>query len=191
MNLEEFVKDATRTESKIPFVVTNRDVLSNIISMFILSGQMLDQYKKNIFYKREINNDVLIDNFKALAEAMTNLSYQFKSNEHQDNNDVLVINPRIFHAVLGASTEATELMEQLQHMIETGEGPDAVNLLEEFFDINWYNAILHDELNTAMEHTLLCGIDKLRKRFPDKFTSEQAIHRDVDAEREILNRMVD
>lgn len=191
MNLEEFVKDATRTESKIPFVVTNQAVLSNIISMFILSGQMLDQYKKNIFYKREINNDVLIDNFKALAEVMTNLSYQLKSNEHQDNNDVLVINPRIFHAVLGAGTEATELMEQLQHMIETGEGPDTVNLLEEFFDINWYNAILHDELNTAMEHTLSCGIDKLKKRFPDKFTSEQAIHRDVDAEREILNRMVD
>lgn len=191
MNLEQFINDATRTESKISSVVTNHAMLTNIATIFILSGQMLDQYKKNVFYNRQINDDKLVENFKLIHDAMTNLSYEFKSGGYSENDDELSVNPRIFHAVVGAATEATELMEQLSRLINNDQSIDKVNLLEEFFDINWYNAILHDELGVSIEHTLNCGIDKLRKRFPEKFTSDCAINRNLDAEREILNKMVD
>ena len=63
---------------------------------------------------------------------------------------------------------------------------DIVNLLEENGDINWYQAIMMDALGGDWEQILETNIKKLRKRFPDKFTNEDANNRDLDAEREIL-----
>lgn len=191
MDLEQFVKDAVRTESVVTEVVTNKEMVMNIAKIFILSGQMLDLYKKNIFYKRPIKYDVLIDNFRAISDSMTNLSYEFKASSHLDNNDVVNVNPRLFHSVIGVATEAVEMVEQLHTSIENDSALDVVNLLEEGFDINWYFATMHDELNASMENTLNRGIEKLQKRYPEKFTNERANNRDLEQERTILNKMVD
>lgn len=190
MNTKEFIKNATRTESIKSEIKTNEEMILNIAKIFLLSGQMLDQYKKNIFYNRDIKQDVLVDNFRSIADAMTNLSYQFKTNSQMENNDILPVNPRLFHGIVGISTEATELMEQMVSSIEESRLMDSVNVLEETFDVAWYSAIIHDTLQADMEHTFACGIDKLRKRFPEKFSDDNANNRDVDSERAILDNMV-
>lgn len=191
MDLQDFVKNATRTESIKTEVLTNKEMFLNVAKIFLLSGQMLDQYKKNVFYDREIKQDVLVDNFRAIAESMTSLSQQLKSNSQAEKTDVLQVNPRIFHGIVGVATEATELMEQLVRAVDQQLLIDPVDVLEEMFDVSWYSAIVHDALNTDMEHTFNCGIDKLRIRFPDKFNNDAANNRNIEAERQILNKMVE
>lgn len=191
MDLEKFVSDCVRTESKKETIVTNENMLMNIAKIFILSGQMLDQYKKNIFYNRDLKQDVLVDNFREITDAMTNLSYEFRTNSQIDNNDTLSINPRLFHGIVGIATESTELMEQLYNAINNKCMMDNVNILEETFDASWYIGLIHNAMNAKMQHTLECGIEKLRHRFPDKFSDENANSRDLTSEREILNKMVE
>ncbi len=178
MNLDQYVQDATRTESQIEKVsLEDAEVFYAALRIFIQSGTILDMYKKNVFYGKEINWEHILHKL----EKIEHLSNFFTSGKE----DQLNIDPRVFHALIGTATEETELMEALQKSIE-GEEIDYVNVMEEFGDINWYEAIGCDATGVSFEDILTTNIKKLRKRFPDKFTSENAIERDLDVERNTL-----
>ena len=68
---------------------------------------------------------------------------------------------------------------------------DVVNILEENGDINWYQAIMMDACGGDWGDILENNIEKLKERFPEKFTNEDALNRDLDAERAILEKMTD
>lgn len=178
MNLSEYIKDATRTESRIEKVVLeDSKVLIRALKIFIASGNILDMYKKNVFYTKPIDWHQVVTNLEEIEQLTDFLT----SGESQE----IDIDPRVFHALIGIATEATELMEAMLASINGAE-LDRVNLLEESFDCDWYQFILHDALDADMKQTWDTGIEKLRKRFPEKFTSEDAIKRDLDEERNIL-----
>ena len=103
-----------------------------------------------------------------------------------ENEDEMSINPRIFHAIVGISTESTELLEALDF---SGKELDNVNICEEFGDLDWYKAIGCDEFNISWDTILNTVIAKLKARYPENFTSKDAINRDLDKEREILDTM--
>lgn len=96
------------------------------------------------------------------------------------------VNPRIQHAAMGCVTESAELMDALKKSMFYGKELDIVNIKEEAGDILWYLAILFDELGTDFETEMERVINKLRSRFPEKFTEEAAENRDLETEREIL-----
>lgn len=102
---------------------------------------------------------------------------------------------RIMHHVMGLVTEAGEIMDALKKAAIYGKELDVVNILEELGDIQWYYARTIATLNedfgmyTSMEQIMEVNIDKLRKRYGDKFTENKASVRDLDAEREILERL--
>ena len=101
-------------------------------------------------------------------------------------NDEIEVNSRVFHALLGIITEAGELSDALLNAV-TGGGIDAVNLQEEATgDMGWYRAILNDELGLDEYQGLTNVINKLRTRYPDKFTNELAANRNLEAERKHL-----
>ena len=52
----------------------------------------------------------------------------------------------------------------------------------------WYLAILVDELGTSFEELGYINIKKLSSRYPEKFTSENALNIDLDKERDILEQ---
>ena len=92
----------------------------------------------------------------------------------------------MFHAIIGILTEAGELAEALLNAY-TGVKPiDAVNVVEEFGDLFWYAAIGCNEAGKTFEQIQDTNIAKLKVRFPDKFTEENAINRDLEKERKIL-----
>jgi NTP pyrophosphatase (non-canonical NTP hydrolase) len=95
-------------------------------------------------------------------------------------------NTRLMHAVLGLVTESAELADALKKHIYYGKPLDGVNLKEEIGDLMWYLAILADTLGITFEDAQQLNINKLAKRYHDKFTTEQAINRDIVAERKIL-----
>ena len=96
------------------------------------------------------------------------------------------LDKNLLHAAMGISTEAGELMDQFKRHIFYGKELDVVNIKEEMGDLMWYMAILMRELDLNFEEILQLNIDKLRARFPQKFTEEDALNRNLDKERSIL-----
>lgn len=96
------------------------------------------------------------------------------------------ITPRIQHAVDGLVTEAGEIVDALKRHRFYGKELDKVNLVEEAGDICWYLSLLFDELGVTWEQAWDWNINKLQKRFPEKFTEDAALNRDLQGEREVL-----
>lgn len=183
MDLKQYVQDAIRTESRIEQVDANYILLLDTLSIIIAAGTILDKLKKNIFYKKPFNQKELAD---LNAEIQTASRYvQMAIFEGSGHNEQIKVDPRVFHALVGAITESAELAEALKKGL-TSQNVDFVNVLEEFGDINWYQAIAVDALGGDFQQILERNIAKLKARFPDKFTNENAINRDLDTERSIL-----
>lgn len=183
--LELYTKEAIRTESKVDKITVNADFLKSIMAMYIGAGNMLDQVKKHAFYSKEYDEDQLKKDFMGVVSGLD----AFKENFDDMNvEEDLGVDPRIFHALVGIATESTEMLEALDL---SGQTMDNVNLLEESFDVDWYQFILLDALNGNLRDVWDTGIEKLRVRYPDKFTSKLAINRDLDAERQVLDKLDD
>ena len=183
MDLNQYVKDAVRTESRIEKVtLPDSELFAAALQIFILSGQILDMFKKTIFYGKPFDGEA-VEHKLGKIEMDSGAGF----GDHKSDLDV---DPRMFHALIGTATEAAELMEALLAYTE-GEWLDIFNVLEEFGDINWYEAIAIDASNGELEafgfeDVLRTNIEKLRKRFPEKFTSEKAINRNLEDERETV-----
>jgi len=131
----------------------------------------LDQVKKSLFYGRDNNLN------PEGAKTVEGL------NDRVGGGGVNGAN--ILHAIIGIATEAGELLEALRDDYN-GNGHDAVNLREEVGDLFWYVAILAHEAGFTFSEAQTVNIEKLAKRYPDKFTEYHAVNRDLAAERAVL-----
>lgn len=93
---------------------------------------------------------------------------------------------RLIHACFGMQTETAEFTDAVKKSLFYGKPLDIVNLKEELGDLMWYIALAMDELGTDFELESLRVISKLKARYADKFTSTEAIDRDLKLERQIL-----
>jgi NTP pyrophosphatase (non-canonical NTP hydrolase) len=92
----------------------------------------------------------------------------------------------LLHASIGMQTEAAEFSDMLKKHFFYGKPLDKVNLREELGDQLWYIAMALRALDTTFESVMERNIEKLKARYPDKFTEELAENRDLTKEREIL-----
>lgn len=95
---------------------------------------------------------------------------------------------RLLHVAMGLVTEAGEFLDVLKKHVFYGKPIDRVNLKEELGDSSWYERIGCDELEVGYLENILVNIQKLRARYPEKFTEEKAINRELGKEREILEK---
>jgi NTP pyrophosphatase (non-canonical NTP hydrolase) len=93
---------------------------------------------------------------------------------------------RLLHAAMGMATEAGEFLDPIKKHLFYGKPLDLVNLREEVGDLLWYIAIACDALDTTIDAEMQRNIAKLRKRYPEKFDSVQAVERDLEGERKVL-----
>ena len=93
---------------------------------------------------------------------------------------------RLIHAAMGMQTESAEFTDALKKAIFYGKTLDVPNLKEELGDLLWYVSIAMDELGTSYEQEMARVNKKLKARYPEKFTTEKAINRDLQKERKIL-----
>lgn len=92
----------------------------------------------------------------------------------------------LIHASMGLVTEAAEFQDAIKKHLFYGRELDKPNLKEEIGDILWYCAIALEALETDFDSVMQTNIDKLKSRYPDKFTEKLANNRDLDKERKIL-----
>lgn len=84
---------------------------------------------------------------------------------------------RLVHASLGLSTEVGEFVTPVKRMaryLASYNHTVKTNLAEELSDILWYVALAASALEVDLETIARENIDKLRKRFPDKFSPAAA-----------------
>src|SRR5690606_9763332 len=93
---------------------------------------------------------------------------------------------RIQHGAIGIATEAGELLDALKKHLYYQRDLDIVNVREELGDVLWYVALVCNAIGVDMGQVMEANIDKLRQRYPEKFTSEAAMNRDLESERKAL-----
>lgn len=93
---------------------------------------------------------------------------------------------RLLHASFGTASESGEIADAVKRHVFYGKPIDCINLIEEAGDVLWYLAVLLNALDSNFDEAMEKNIAKLKARFGDKFTEAQALNRDLDKERAIL-----
>lgn len=188
MNLQDYLQGALTTESKIEKAKVN-DIFAfrAVLEAFTAAADLLDLYKKNIYYGKPINADKWHDAMNRLTQARTDLGRGTYLPLTYSSQDVLHIDPRILHSIVGIATESGELTQAVLNQLNYRQDVDLVNLQEEFGDLAWYQAIGVDAMGADWEQILETNNKKLAFRNKGKqFNAEATINRDVEAERKIL-----
>lgn len=172
---EAFVSGSFDHDTKDPLYQRELE-LKGVIEQFIKATEDLDAMKKHKYYGKD-----LPEGFEAPAPNPDTINESFTPDVNDSSEPDL-------HAVIGICTEAGELLEAMYKSKWKQEGFDLVNAKEETGDIFWYMAILFRRHNWNIKKIWDRNIEKLTKRYGKKFSSEKAINRDTDAEREILEK---
>lgn len=190
MESKDFIKNALKTEHTPEVLPMSKMALQSALMMVISCANVMDIIKKHIIYGKDVDFEMLKEEVNAMVGSYGFLSVTLKIGP--TSNDVAVsgndMNLRLLHAAIGMFTESGEMLEALCKQLKTGS-LDFVNFSEELGDSDWYKAIAHNELGISEEHIRGFIIKKLAKRYPEKFTSEAALNRDLDAERQILEEI--
>ena len=162
-------------------------------SMLVASGLMaiseeidsLDKVKKFMFYGREhAGLSMASDMGRVLhPEASGDVDFE-KLLPGRSREDAI----RVFHGIVGLITEAGELARALGEALAEGKALDTTNVKEEIGDGFWYSAAVLRVLGVTFEDVQKVNIAKLRARFPNKFDAHDANNRNLEREREILER---
>lgn len=174
MDIKTYSEESEKTVSgKFHYDEKSTEVtLRRTLENFMEAGQTLDDVKKSKFYGRKIDF--------SFTDLGRGVAPEFK----KDN----IGEERILHAGIGIATEATEIIEAVFAEKFEGKELDVVNIKEELGDLMWYMAILLRELDIDFHDALQVNIDKLRARYGEKFSADKANNRDLDAERDILEK---
>jgi NTP pyrophosphatase (non-canonical NTP hydrolase) len=192
-NYEEYTNDARRTLST-KFEL-NEETLAEVFKVLICLeayGGHLDQLKKNIFYGKEIpelSQRLITADVSKLQEHIDSAGCDFTFKHPIDDKGQVIL-----HSLMGIITEAVELATPFithychsdKDYTDVAEKIDVVNIGEEIGDMHWYISQLMKALNLKHEEVLEKNIAKLKARYPDKFNSDNAINRNLEAERKTL-----
>lgn len=119
--------------------------------------------------------------YPGASRRVTGSNYEFPYGVSKNKKSI-----DLLHASMGLVTEAAEFQDALKKHIFYNEELDKPNLKEEIGDILWYCAIALESLETDFDSVMQTNINKLKSRYPDKFTEKLANNRDLDKERKIL-----
>lgn len=185
MNSKEFTTNALKTEYTPKVLPISALTVRSAMIMAISCANIMDLLKKHIIYGKAIDIGDIDAESLDMRTSSELLKLTLKNPSVGEPYTDKDVNLRLLHAAIGMFTESGEMLDALYKQIETGS-LDFVNFGEEIGDIDWYKALAHSEIGIPEEHIRGTIIKKLAKRFPEKFTSEAALNRDLDAERQIL-----
>lgn len=83
----------------------------------------------------------------------------------------------LVHASLGLITETGEFVTEVKRMARYNKEMTAemhAHMQEELGDVLWYVALACEALGVSMHSVAKANIEKLARRFPEKFTEELA-----------------
>lgn len=167
-----YAKASERTEKKFPDGATleiNNQVILDIVGKRLHTEcGTLDKIKRHLIYGAEC---------QATAGELP---------KHMGDLSVTSFQMEMLHAAIGKMTEAEEFFEMVLAHVLDGKPFDEANAIEEIGDGFWYDFIVLRLLGATFDDAAAINILKLFQRFPDKFSAEKALIRNLEAERKIL-----
>lgn len=195
--MKEYLADSARTAIETG-VEIRKDVFPTPLhflydlTMLVEAGCNADLVKRSIFYKEEIAKSqargygYTIQNKKLYDQIHVD---QLMEEKEEDKSKHLTLTDdkiNLIHAALGVISEAGEVLEEVIKSSLEKRDMDFTNLKEEGGDFLWYVALYLRAAGTDFETAAASNIKKLAVRYPEKFSSEAALNRDLDKEREAL-----
>lgn len=163
--MTDYITKAMRTKADTYFPrLLPQELFNDIVLDVVNAGQMMERAKKALFYGKDTAQH---ENLRGY--------YGPKPIVDDENN-------QIRHAIMGVVGEAAELANLLQD-----PAANSKRMIDEAGDILWYLALLFDELGVTFEEVQGLNISKLTKRYPEKFTTDLAINRDVEKEAAVFS----
>lgn len=138
----------------------SREGFHAAIIEFLRAADAINRWKSVLFYNKDPNPDGFFRDFTEI--------------DHHDF-DPAKVTPQLIHAMLGIAAEAGELVEDAARAM-CGEELDA-NINRESGDIDWYQELLALVSGQSTDENRRQNIARLQKRFPEKFSEDDAITR--------------
>lgn len=92
----------------------------------------------------------------------------------------------VLHMAIGMCTESGEVLDAIKKSLYYDKDFDVVNIKEEVGDILWHVANIIRHYNWTFEEVFDTNIAKLKARYPNRFTTEDALNRNLEVERKLL-----
>lgn len=183
MNFEQFQKSATRTMAEL--CSTRKSDLHMFLGMLTELGELADIFKKELAYKQPKD---IVNIKEELGDFMWYVANYCSINSFDMANCDGVIFPdghkqdvKAHHAIDGNFSELA-IMELTKGVHQLFDGRFMDGLLDILAQITML-CIVND---IDLEECFDLNINKLKVRFPEKFTEANALNRDLEAERTIL-----
>jgi NTP pyrophosphatase (non-canonical NTP hydrolase) len=94
--------------------------------------------------------------------------------------DGLVTNSELTNYTLGLAGETGEVVELIKKCVYHGHALHEEDIKKELGDVLWYVSALCTCLGYDLKDVMRMNIDKLKKRYPEKFSQEASINRSDD-----------
>ena len=88
-----------------------------------------------------------------------------------------LLNDRLYHALAGITSEAGEVAGTIKKFTVYNQPLNVENIKEEIGDALWYYALLSNAIGADMDKIAEYNIQKLRTRYPEKYSDEAAMLR--------------
>ena len=111
---------------------------------------------------------------------------EYQEASKRTNADLGSVLMNELHMVLGMQTEVAEIADAYKKHVAYGRDLDLVNVKEEIGDLMFYVVNMCNIHDWDLRDIMQTNIDKLKARYPGEFTNENAINRDLETERQIL-----
>lgn len=92
-------------------------------------------------------------------------------NPDLDKKDVLI------NGVMGLCGESGEVIDIVKKHLAQGHELDKDKIIKELGDVAWYMAEIATVLDVELEDVLVQNIEKLKKRYPEGFSTEKSVNR--------------
>lgn len=93
-------------------------------------------------------------------------------NPRLDKKDMLI------NGVMGLCGESGEAIDIVKKWLAHGHELDRSALAKELGDIAWYLAETAAALDIPLEDILQANLDKLKRRYPEGFSTQRSLHRE-------------
>lgn len=173
MNSEQYLDQSARTVAEIELNFSTFPTAQSVLHQMVEgvnAGMAADCIKRSLFY-RDPN---IASRVATNTEMLRGLYEQILANPN-------VVIPKekvdLLHAALGLMSESGEIIEEVVASIIQDRPVDFENLEEEGGDLCWYLALMLRAIGSSFAKIFKKNIDKLFKRYPEKFSSEDALAR--------------
>lgn len=95
-------------------------------------------------------------------------------NPQLNKKDVLI------NGVMGLCGESGEAIDIVKKHLAQGHELDREHLIKELGDIAWYLAETATALDVELDEVLVRNIEKLKKRYPEGFSTEKSLNRETE-----------